>query len=170
MTIYWTTFQQGEWRFYVAATENGICYLSPQHIAESEMHPFLQKQLPNEPLEENEEKLTSYISELREYVDGSRKEFSAPIDLYGTAFQKQVWQALQHIPFGKTVTYSEIAHSIGNPRAVRAVAAAIGANPVLVVIPCHRVIGKNGALTGFRGGLDMKEKLLQLERAESVSL
>ena len=87
-----------------------------------------------------------------------------PLDLYGTKFQKSVWTELQKIPFGETSTYSDIAEKINKPSAFRAVGSAIGANPVMIVIPCHRVIGKSGKLTGFRGGLLMKQKLLALEK------
>jgi len=96
-------------------------------------------------------------------LDGQRKNFTAAITLHGTAFQQSVWQALLEIPHGETVSYSDIAERIGNPKAVRAVGTAIGANPMLIIVPCHRVIGKNGSLTGFRGGLEMKIQLLDLE-------
>nr|WP_286168732.1 methylated-DNA--[protein]-cysteine S-methyltransferase [Roseburia sp. 1XD42-34] len=101
-------------------------------------------------------------------MEGKRQKFELDVDLYGTAFQQKVWQALQQIPFGKTVTYSDIAESIEKPQAVRAVGAAIGANPIFIIVPCHRVIGKNGALTGFRGGLDMKKRLLLFEKAKET--
>ncbi|MDM8102298.1 methylated-DNA--[protein]-cysteine S-methyltransferase [Oceanobacillus oncorhynchi] len=86
------------------------------------------------------------------------------MDLKGTAFQESVWEALQHIPYGETVSYMNIAEKIEKPKAVRAVGAAIGANPVMILVPCHRVIAKDGKLTGFRGGIPMKESLLELER------
>src|SRR5699024_3681213 len=85
------------------------------------------------------------------------------IDIIGTPFQKKVWQSMCEIPYGQKATYSEIAHNIGNKKAVRAVGTAIGANPLMIILPCHRVIAKNGALTGFRGGLEMKKMLLALE-------
>jgi len=104
-----------------------------------------------------------YISQLIEYLNGQRKEFSLPFDLHGTPFQQEVWKALCDIPYGKTTTYGEVARQIGNPKAVRAVGGAIGSNPLSIVIPCHRVIGKNGSLTGYSGGLDVKKRLLDLE-------
>ncbi|MGX4667920.1 methylated-DNA--[protein]-cysteine S-methyltransferase [Cerasibacillus sp. JNUCC 74] len=167
MTVYSTTFHHNGWSFDAAATGNGLCYLGPHHLAANEMKPFFQKYLPNEKVEENENILTPYITELKEYLEGNRQEFGSKVDLYGTPFQQQVWKALQHIPFGKTVTYSDIAKFIGKPRAVRAVGAAIGANPIFIIVPCHRVIGKNGTLTGFQGGLDMKKQLLWLEKGEN---
>ena len=115
--------------------------------------------------------LRPYADEVMEYLQGKRKEFAMPKDDRGTPFQKEVWRALEAIPYGHTATYSEIAHAIRKPAAVRAVGAAIGANPLLIVTPCHRVIGKNGTLTGYRGGLAMKSSLLELEGAQvTVSL
>lgn len=100
------------------------------------------------------------------YFEGRLKDFDVPLDLVGTPFQQQVWQALLKIPYGHTRSYGEQAHSIGRPTAVRAVAAANGANKVSIVVPCHRVIGSNGTLTGYGGGLPRKQWLLALERGE----
>src|ERR1700743_3776864 len=101
--------------------------------------------------------------ELGEYLHGKRKEFSVKFDPVGTPFQSKVWEALEKIPFGVTRSYGQIAKQIGNVKAVRAVGAAIGRNPVSVMVPCHRVIGASGDLTGFAGGLKIKEQLLTLE-------
>ena len=101
--------------------------------------------------------------ELIEYFVHIRTEFSTPLDLHGTEFQKSVWAALRQIPFGETRSYSQVACAMGRPDAVRAVAQAIGRNPCLVFIPCHRVLGKDGSLTGFSAGLDIKKALLNLE-------
>jgi len=101
--------------------------------------------------------------QLAEYFAGERKRFDLPLDFNGTEFQKQVWSALLTIPFGETRSYAEIARLIGRPAACRAVGAANGKNPISIVAPCHRVIGANGTLTGFAGGLKAKEYLLQLE-------
>lgn len=101
--------------------------------------------------------------QLSAYFDGTRTGFTVPLDFRGTAFQKSVWAALLTIPFGETRSYGEIARQIGRPSAVRAVGAANGRNPISIIAPCHRVIGSNGALTGFAGGLDAKETLLALE-------
>lgn len=102
--------------------------------------------------------------ELDEYFAGKRKAFDIPLEMIGTDFQKSVWQALLTIPFGKTVSYLDIAQRVGDPRGVRAVAQAIGANPLAIFVPCHRVIGSNGSLTGFAGGLDAKRYLLEIEK------
>jgi len=101
--------------------------------------------------------------ELGEYFEGRRKVFGFPIQPSGTAFQKKVWDAVSAIPYGETRTYKEIAVQAGNPLAARAVGMANNRNPIVIVIPCHRVIGHNGALTGYGGGLDVKEYLLALE-------
>ena len=101
--------------------------------------------------------------QLRAYFAGTLKRFTLPIDFVGTAFQKAVWTALLGIPFGETRTYAQIARQIGKPEAVRAVGAAIGRNPISIAIPCHRVIGSNGTLTGYAGGLQAKAYLLGIE-------
>ncbi len=101
--------------------------------------------------------------QLSEYFQGKRKEFSLPLDPLGTDFQKSVWQALITIPFGETRSYGEIARQLGNEKAMRAVGAANGKNPISIIAPCHRVIGANGKLTGFAGGLKAKATLLDLE-------
>jgi O-6-methylguanine DNA methyltransferase len=104
------------------------------------------------------------INELEEYFDGNRNSFSVPVQPAGTEFQQKVWNRLQEIPFGKTESYETITNSLGNPKAIRAVAAANGQNPIAILIPCHRVIGKNGKLTGYAGGLKRKRFLLSHER------
>ena len=103
-------------------------------------------------------------AQLGEYFDGRRTSFDLPLAPRGTPFQQAVWQALLAVPFGATSTYGAIAAAIRRPRAVRAVGAAIGANPIGIVVPCHRIIGRDGSLTGYAGGLDRKAKLLALER------
>ena len=103
--------------------------------------------------------------QLGDYFAGERENFDLPLDFRGTEFQKSVWAALLAIPFGETRSYAEIARAIGRPKAVRAVGAANGKNPISIVAPCHRVIGTNGALTGFAGGLAAKERLLAIEGA-----
>jgi methylated-DNA-[protein]-cysteine S-methyltransferase len=102
--------------------------------------------------------------QLQEYFAGRRKSFSLKLDLQGTKFQNSVWQALLGIPFGETRSYGQLARQLGNPRAMRAVGAANGRNPISIVVPCHRVIGASGKLTGFAGGLGTKAHLLELER------
>jgi methylated-DNA-[protein]-cysteine S-methyltransferase len=103
------------------------------------------------------------VHQLQSYFAGKRKNFDLALVLEGTDFQKRVWNALRKIPYGETISYKELAEMIGSPKAVRAVGAANGANPIPIIIPCHRVIGNDGSLTGFGGGLPLKKKLLELE-------
>lgn len=105
--------------------------------------------------------------QLTEYFAGKRRKFSLKLDFAGTEFQNKVWQALLAIPFGETRSYGEVARQIGKPKAVRAVGAANGKNPISIIAPCHRVVGSNGKLTGFAGGLEAKARLLALEGAKS---
>ncbi|AOS97453.1 Methylated-DNA--protein-cysteine methyltransferase, constitutive [Microbulbifer aggregans] len=107
-------------------------------------------------------------SQLAEYLAGKRRTFELPLNPNGTEFQQRVWQALLSIPYGETRSYREQAEALGNVKAIRAVARANGANPIAIVIPCHRVIGADGTLTGYAGGLDMKARLLSLEGARFV--
>jgi methylated-DNA-[protein]-cysteine S-methyltransferase len=112
---------------------------------------------PNDPV------LLETEQQLGQYFDGARKEFSVPLDFHGTEFQRSVWEALLSIPFGETRSYGDIARQVGRPSASRAVGAANGRNPISIIAPCHRVIGSSGKLTGYGGGLDVKEMLLSLE-------
>lgn len=102
--------------------------------------------------------------QLQEYFRGERKEFNLPLHLNGTEFQQKVWSALQEIPYGETRSYGEIAKAVGSPKGSRAVGGANNKNPVMIFVPCHRVIGANGALVGFGGGLPVKQYLLELEQ------
>jgi len=119
---------------------------------------------------ESPEKAAPYARELEEYFAGRRRRFDLPLDLRGTDFQKSCWQELLKIPYGETRSYADIARAIGNPAAVRAVGLANGHNPIAIMVPCHRVIGSDGSLTGYGGGLETKRKLLELEGALSGSL
>jgi methylated-DNA-[protein]-cysteine S-methyltransferase len=114
--------------------------------------------------------LETAMTQLDEYFEGAREAFDLPLSLMGTPFQRLVWNVLKAIPYGTTESYGAIANAIGRPSAVRAVGRAIGCNPVPLIIPCHRVIGAGGKLTGFSGGLDRKRWLLQRENALPVQL
>ncbi|MDH1011209.1 methylated-DNA--[protein]-cysteine S-methyltransferase [Pseudomonas nicosulfuronedens] len=109
--------------------------------------------------------LDDVARQLDEYFAGKRQRFDVKLNTGGTEFQRQVWQALLEIPYGYTTVYAELARRIGRPKAIRAVGAANGANPISIIVPCHRVIGSNGSLTGYAGGLPRKELLLRLEGA-----
>jgi methylated-DNA-[protein]-cysteine S-methyltransferase len=118
-----------------------------EEIAEDSDHPILRRA----------------ITQLSEYFSGQRISFEIPLDPRGTSFQQEVWNALLAIPYGETRSYLDLARKLGNPNATRAVGAANGRNPISIIVPCHRVIGSNGKLTGFAGGIEIKERLLQLE-------
>ena len=117
----------------------------------------------------DEECFKQALQQLAEYFAGSRQHFDLKIDPKGTVFQKSVWQELRKIPFGKTASYGEIAKRIGNSKACRAVGLANAKNPLPIIVPCHRVIGKDGSLTGFGGGLKIKKQLLDLETCPAAS-
>ena len=128
------------------------------------------KRVPLGPLHENQSHplLAEAERQLQQYFDGRREVFELRLDFTGTEFQKQVWEALLTIPFGETRSYAQVAQQIGNPTAVRAVGAANGKNPISIIALCHRVIGANGRLTGFAGGMEAKAFLLKLETKELV--
>jgi methylated-DNA-[protein]-cysteine S-methyltransferase len=162
--IYWSFFEYENWHFYVAATLKGLCYVSSPSSPLQELKDWVKRRFPYFELIEDHTVLQPYNEELTEYFQGKRELFTMPVDVQGTPFQQEIWKTLNQIPYGETYTYSLIAELINKPSAVRAVGTAIGANPVLISVPCHRVIGKNGKLTGYRGGLEMKKYLLHLEK------
>lgn len=123
----------------------------------------LQKALNAEYIEMDDAVLQETRKQLEEYLDMKRQKFDIPLLMCGTEFQKSVWEALLKIPYGKTASYLELSKTIGNEKAVRAVANANGANAIGIIIPCHRIIGTNGTLTGYAGGLPLKKILLELE-------
>ncbi len=138
----------------VAASELGVCGVwigrAPRECAAESDNAFLR----------------AAVRQLREYFDGARREFDLPLDLRGTPFQLQVWNALTKIPHGETRTYAQIASQIGRPKATRAVGSANGKNPVPIIVPCHRVIATGGGLGGYSAGLDFKRRLLALEKGD----
>lgn len=165
-TIYWTALAPEHWGLHLVGSAAGLLYVGSPGQSYAELTRWAAAKHPGASLVRDDLAMLPYARELTEYLQGRRSGFTVPSDLRGTPFQRAVWEALGRIPYGRTVTYSDIAREVGRPAAVRAVGSAIGANPVMIVVPCHRVIGKNGALTGFRGGLDMKTRLLELERPE----
>jgi methylated-DNA-[protein]-cysteine S-methyltransferase len=139
----------------------GVYFVQGNHIQAMKRRWMLQ---PNHPV------LQEAAKQLREYFTGKRNTFSLPLRLAGTDFQKKIWREIARIPYGETVTYSDLAERAGAPRAVRAAGMSTGQNPVSIIIPCHRVIGKSGSLVGFGGGLKRKRYLLDLENAEAPTL
>lgn len=113
--------------------------------------------------------LSVAVEQLREYLDGTRTSFELPLATSGNPFQEKVWAVLNEIPYGKTMTYGEIAERLGDRSLARMVGQSVGQNPLSIIVPCHRVVGKNGSLTGYAGGLERKQQLLGLEGAEIVN-
>lgn len=162
-TVFFATVRYGDRQLRLACTEKGLCCLQLPRETLEDLEKWVVRHVPGARLVHDPGRLEPYVRELQEYFQGSRRQFTVPLDLRGTPFQLSVWAALSEIPYGQTRTYAQIAQRIGKPRAVRAVGAANGCNPVAIVVPCHRVIGKDGSLVGYSGGLDIKEDLLQLE-------
>lgn len=141
----------------IASDENGLCNIEFRQSS----HPADRGawQGGNSPVLDATEK------QLDQYFSGKRRAFDLPLSPHGTDFQRRVWKALRTIPYGQTISYAELARRVGNPRASRAVGLANGRNPLSIIVPCHRVIGADGSLTGYGGGLAIKESLLRLEGA-----
>ncbi|MHA6260152.1 methylated-DNA--[protein]-cysteine S-methyltransferase [Sporosarcina sp. CAU 1771] len=162
--IFWALLDHKDWKMYLVATTAGLCYIGTPNASFEEVITWVDKRLPGHVLLEDAEVLRPFAAELIDYMEGRRQEFVMPMDLHGTPFQQMVWKALLEIPFGQIVSYTDIAKRIQRPSAIRAVGTAIGANPILIIVPCHRVLTKDGKLGGFRAGLDMKKELLRLEK------
>ncbi|WP_414044871.1 methylated-DNA--[protein]-cysteine S-methyltransferase [Macrococcus equi] len=165
MNIYISQFEHDDRAFVIASNDKGVIYFGNDETTEYVDHHirrFIQdaERVTGYPADNKND---DYINDIKRYFKGQLTTFDWPLELYGTDFQKSIWEALLKIPFGESRSYSDISEMINNPKAIRAVGGAIGANPVMIVVPCHRVIGKSGKLTGFRGGLDMKIELLVIE-------
>ena len=151
--------------FILGSFENKLCLLDFKYRKmRTTVDNRLKKGFKAEFVEQDNEILKETRKQLDEYFNMTRKEFEIPLITVGTDFQKSVWEGLQNIDYGTTSTYLELAKNIGNEKAVRAVANANGANSIAIIIPCHRIIGTNGELTGFGGGLPLKKRLLELEQ------
>jgi methylated-DNA-[protein]-cysteine S-methyltransferase len=158
MTIYYTHIESPVGRLLLAASDAGL-HAIEFHAARHAVSRSAEWLEGDHPL------LRTAAAQLREYFAGTRRTFDLPLAPDGTDFQRRVWQTLATIPYGQTISYAELASRVGKPSASRAVGAANGRNPLPIVLPCHRVIGANGALTGFGGGLPTKRFLLELEGA-----
>ena len=161
--IYYGTLTHGDWVIYTAATDEGLCFVGSPGGGFSELEVWVKAYRNDSKLVDQAVHVGPYVKQIKEYLNKERTEFDIPVDLKGTDFQETVWTELRKITYGETVSYSDIAERIGRPKAVRAVGRANGLNPVMIVVPCHRVVSKNGNLTGFRGGLEMKQTLLEIE-------
>ncbi|MCG8351691.1 MAG: bifunctional DNA-binding transcriptional regulator/O6-methylguanine-DNA methyltransferase Ada [Chloroflexales bacterium] len=156
-------------RLLVAATERGICFVSLGD-ADEPLEVALHSEFPAAAIQRDDERLRDWVTTIILHLSGQRPQLDLPLDVQATAFQRQVWEALQAIPYGETRTYGEIARQLGNPKAVRAVGRACATNPVSLVVPCHRAIGSDGGLHGYRWGLERKQALLEQEKHYSLGL
>lgn len=161
-TVYYTRVGSPVGPLLLAAGEKGLCCLQ-----------FDSGKLPrpaaDETWIESSDSLKPCIEQLQAYFRGELREFTLELDLRGTPFQKRCWEALLRIPYGSTCSYADLAHEVGSPRAFRAVGQANHNNPIAIIVPCHRVIGANGTLTGYGGGMEIKEQLLLLEGAGTAT-
>lgn len=153
-------------RILVARTIKGLCSVAFDYD-DDVLEENLRKEYPNSEITKDARVLKNFVDEILEHLAGNKKRLDLPLDIQATAFQMRVWELLRKIPYGETVTYSQIAEQLGDRKKVRAVAQACARNRVAVVIPCHRVIGKDGSLSGYRWGVERKERLLGVEEKRS---
>jgi len=159
-TLFLTRYGSPLGTYILINSNKGVCYLAP----EDEEDYFTRWQRNGARLQEDDEHNHAVVTELDAYFTGHLRRFIVPIDLRGTNFQRQVWEVLRGIPYGETRSYGQIAYAAGCANGPRAVGQAIGSNPISIIVPCHRVIGSNGQLTGYGGGLPRKRALLKLEK------
>jgi O-6-methylguanine DNA methyltransferase len=150
---------------WAATTSTGLCAVRLGMGQPEEFFDWLSKHIDPDPPREDTEVLAFALEQLDQYFSRTRRAFDLPLDTRGTAFQEAVWAEVRSVPYGTTITYGEVARRVGRPKAARAVGGANGANPLPIIIPCHRVVGAGGALTGYGAGLEIKAQLLQLEEA-----
>jgi len=148
----------------IASSEKGICFISLGDNADY-LEMALKEKYPHAQISEKNADLQQKLQLLLNYIEQPQAELNLQLDISGTAFQKQVWTALKEVPLGQLSNYSKIAHQIGSPSAVRAVARACASNPLALAIPCHRIVRKDGAMSGYRWGIERKKILLQKEGA-----
>lgn len=163
MGVFYTTMDSPIGPLWLVATPTGLCRVGLPGESWAALEEWLARRVWPEMLEENPEVLAHAVAQLREYFSRLRRRFDLSLDLRGTPFQQRVWAELLCIPYGQTVSYGELARRIGRPGAARAVGTAVGANPVPIIVPCHRVVGADGSLVGYGGGLEVKAALLRLE-------
>ena len=164
MTLYYDVLSNDYCHLYLEASADGLTEIA--FINEDEMNELLAGTNHRSSAIHSAQQLIDVQRQLEQYFGGERKQFDLPLAANGTDFQRRVWQSLCAIPFGQTASYGQLAAALGNPNASRAVGLANGKNPIAIVVPCHRVIGANGTLTGYAGGLENKRMLLELEGVE----
>jgi O-6-methylguanine DNA methyltransferase len=163
-TVHTSWIQTPIGRLRIASTARGLAYVELPHANGCGLDGWLRRCIPDAKVARDDAANRPAAKQIVEYLEGARTSFDLPLDLRGTDFQQRVWKALREIPYGETRSYQEIAKKIRKPRAVRAVGAANGANPVSLVVPCHRVVAAGGKLGGYAGGLALKQRLLAMER------
>ena len=164
-TLFTTRFETPIGSLRIVSSEKGLVYIELPHANGRGFAGWMKSHSSDAKVVERRTQHDDVIDQLLEYTEGERRSFEIDLDLRATPFQKAVYKFVAKIGYGETLSYSDIAEAIKNPKAVRAVGAANGANPIPLVIPCHRVIARGGALQGYAGGLDMKAQLLAMERA-----
>ena len=157
--LYASVIGWGGWTFRIVSSKSGVRYIDLRKRSVEELSRRLNGTIM--PDDRHNERV---LAQLHEYLEGQRRVFDVPLDLRGTPFQQAVWEQLSKIPHGATRSYADVAAAIGRPTALRAVGGAVAANPIAIIIPCHRVIGRDGSLVGYGGGLPLKERLLALEQ------
>lgn len=169
LSVHFATAQTALGTVLVAATAKGICKIAFGDDSQT-LLAALKHELSEAKLIEDNARIAPFVEQIEAYLHGSREQFDLPLDISATGFQQRVWDALRQIPYGETRSYSEIAETLGAPRAVRAVANACGSNPVALAIPCHRVVQKGGAVSGYRWGIARKVALLSTEKEHRADL
>lgn len=163
MSLYYATTDSPFGPLTLVATPVGLCRVGLPGERRASLEAWVARWVGSGPLEENPAALSEAMAQLREYFSRIRREFDLPLDLRGTPFQCRVWEELRRIPYGQSVSYGELARRVGRPGAARAVGQAVGANPIPIIVPCHRVVGADSSLVGYGGGLEIKAALLRLE-------
>jgi methylated-DNA-[protein]-cysteine S-methyltransferase len=161
--VYCTSFDSRIGRIYVASTEKGVCKISIPRESRKDFFDWLKNNFDAEAVTDNRAKNRDVIDQLNRYFTGRLARFTCPVDLFGTPFQTRVWKELSKISYGTTITYKHLARKVHAPKAFQAVGRANGANPLPIIVPCHRVIGSDGSMVGYAYGVKMKEFLLRLE-------
>lgn len=163
--VYCTSFDSRIGRIYVASTEKGVCKISVPRESRKDFFEWLKGHFDLESVIDNRSRNKEVIDQLTRYFNGKLAKFTCPVDLLGTPFQNRVWKELTKIPYGTTISYKHLAKRVVAPKAFQAVGRANSQNPLPIIVPCHRVLGSNGALIGYSCGIKTKEFLLRLEGA-----
>ncbi len=163
--IYCTSFDSKIGTIYIASSDKGVCKICIPKETKRDFFGWLATHFNEEDVVENKSRNKEVIDQLTRYFNGKLAKFSAPIDLIGTSFQLRVWKELRNIPYGTTISYKQLARRAGVPRGFQAVGLANSCNPIPIIVPCHRVIGSDGSLTGYAAGIKTKEFLLRAEGA-----